>query len=352
MMFGRSMLSSTALRRLSIAEYGEAAVHTVETSDISIYHPEGSISSNNNAFRVLRQICLPLYARTIANKPLFIANGTFPLFSDFRHDLLASLISLSEGTFFRDRLSAEHYGGIFCPDAAVTWPGSVVDEDCTRPFVLISTAAHATVELDRKLCRNAIDLCIRLNMKPLILTKGWQRLEGFKEEVLKMGGLFLEYATLNEAEKLLDGVSLHVGGRYHMAILCATKGIPSWLVMSNTHKNRWLAEEFSGIYILDSVDTNLEEAVSPNMILNPNVIKESVGTHSKDVSQSFTDMFKMITAHSKSGPSDHGLSALYKVWNTPNVYAELRNNYFRDSAKVILRSIHMMKLPYNHDLPT
>lgn len=351
--FGRSVLSSAVLRELSIAEYGREAIDALEDADVALYHPEGSISDDNNAFRILRQICLPLYARVILKKPLIIANGTFPLFKDFRSELLESLVSLSDGAFFRDRLSTEHFGGDFCPDAAVTWPGAPVDKELEkRPYLLITTAAHASVENDRAICRNALGWCKRHGMKPLVLTKGWERLEEFRGDILSSGGKFLEYATLAQTDEILNEVGLHVGGRYHMAIFCATKGIPSWLVVSNTHKNRWLARDFGGISILDKADADLDAAIRRDASPDPAVITDTVAVQVDLFEQQAAKMIQVLESAARNGPSGADLQAFSDLWSRPDVRSELRANYFRDSSKVVLRAMGLMKQPKNHFLPT
>lgn len=351
--FGLSVLSSSVLRELSITEYGREAVNAVEDADVALYHPEGSISDDNNAFRILRQICLPLYARVILNKPLFIGNGTFPLFKDFRRELLESLVLLSDGAYFRDRLSTEHFGGDFCPDAAITWPGSSVEKDVEkRPYLLITTAAHASVESDRVMCRNALGWCERHGIKPLVLTKGWERLEEFRGDVLSLGGKFLEYATLAQTDEILNEVRLHVGGRYHMAIFCATKGIPSWLVVSNTHKNKWLAKDFVGITILDKADADLDAAIRLGASPDPAVITDTVAVQVRLFEQQAAMLIQGIESSARNGPAGANLKALSDLWSRSDVRSELRANYFRDSSKVVLRATGLMKPPKNHSLPT
>lgn len=351
LMGGSSVLSDRVLREMSLAEYGAQAVADVESADVALYHPEGSISDDNNAFRVFRQLCLPLYAHVSLRKPLVIANGTFPRFGDHRKDLLLSLVAGAEAAFFRDRLSTEHYGGRFCPDAAITWRGAPVDADAAqREYALVTTAAHASVEDDRALCRRALDFCRANGVRPMVLTKGWERLAGFRDEVTAAGGRFLTYATLDEAEALLQDVRFHVGGRYHMAIFCLTKGIPSWLVVSNTHKNRWLAEDCHGVELLPSAHADLGAAIQLSRLPQPSAILQSVAVQVGLFEQESRTLFAAIAA--AAGGRAKAPDAASAAWDRANVRAALRNDYFRDATKVVLRSLGVMRPPRHHELPT
>lgn len=353
LILGRSILSPRVLRELSRAEYGRNAVRSVETADLVLYHPEGTISDDDNAFRIMRQLCLPLYASLYLKKPLVIANGTFPLFRDFRRGMLNSVVALSEAAYFRDRQSAKHYGGQFCPDAAFTWTGATVPDDMQRrPYVLITTAAHIPVEIDRTMCRNALDWCRTHSLKPLVMTKAWERLEQFRSETLALGGKFIEYVSLQQADEILNQVRLHVGGRYHMAIFCATKGIPSWLILSNTHKNRWLADELRGITLLDRADVELDDFISDEAIPAPKLITEAIAPLVSLFEGTIAGLIGRLKESSHREITEVDPEALRDARLPSELRAELRRNYFRESGLVLLRATGLRKPPTRHQLPT
>ncbi|WP_096784322.1 polysaccharide pyruvyl transferase family protein [Rhodobacter sp. CZR27] len=243
--FGRSFL-----RTLSIAEYGLAAVAAVEEGAAVVFQPEGTISDSHRPLRILRNLSLPLYAVLHVGVPVAVTNGTFPLFRDERAEPIRMLLKGAVHASLRDRPSAEFWQVGFAPDTAVLWEGEpvVADADC----LLITTGAEVAPERDLAAARSGLALCRETGLRPLVMTKAWERLVPMRAEVEALGGVFMQDVRMADADVLLSRCRAHVGGRYHMALMCATKGIPSALVRTNTHKNLWLAEEFRGIRLADS----------------------------------------------------------------------------------------------------
>jgi hypothetical protein len=130
------------------------------------------------------------------------------------------------------------------PDTALTCSGSRANSD---EFILITTGAEVSQEIDRQLLLSALEVCRRSGAKPLIATKGWKRFKFAEAKVKELHGEFHMDVDLETMDNLLMKCRLHIGGRYHMAILAATKGVPSVLIRTNTHKNEWLAQEFEGV---------------------------------------------------------------------------------------------------------
>lgn len=337
-LMGNSPLGRQSLLELCLLEYGSEAVAIVETADAVVYQPEGSISDNHSSLRVLRQLSLPLYASLHLNKPLGVFNGTFPLFKDKRRSLIETFIGQAVSASLRDRLSAEYYSCGFAPDAAIFWKGAVAADNLKRDHVLITTAAHTTLDRDRELAAAALDFCEKQKLKPLVLTKAWERLIGFQSQVEALGGTFCKYATLAEADTLLSRCRLHIGGRYHMALFCLTKGIPSWLVLSNTHKNLWLAREFPGITILDMAKANFLTEVDPNNIMKKDEMLAHVKklrTTSSQCARNLLESFSRFQLSQKRLPSD----TVKMTWGKKEITAEIRREHLRSCGKSLIRAL-------------
>lgn len=252
------LLSEPTLRMLSIAEYGDEAFAAARAVDLVVFQPEGTISDDHSSLRILRNLSLALWCALHGDVPLVVANGTFPLFSDERALLVRLLLGAADLAVLRDRLSAQHYGVPCAPDSAVLWDGVPVREDADR--LLLTTAAECPPSVDRAIGEAALRIVAATGLRPLVLTKAWQRFEPLRERLEAVGGTFETHDDLDRADRSFSDCRLHVGGRYHMALLCATKGIPSALVRSNTHKNLWLGAEFSGIEVADSPAALVEAA--------------------------------------------------------------------------------------------
>lgn len=342
---GQFFINLDVLRELSEIEYGTEALNAVQASDAVIYQPEGSISDNHDSFRILRQLCLPLYAALAYKKPLGIINGTFPLFSDNRRELIQSMIEIASYSCLRDELSAKFYGCNFGPDAAVTWPGEQVGEKGSRNYALITTAAHVSKADDLNFARKALEFCREHSLRPLIFTKAWERLAVLRPDVEAMGGQFRETASLDEAEALLRNCRLHIGGRYHVALFCITKGIPSFLVISNTHKNKWLSEAFSGIELIDHRQDNPFSGIVPELVAEPGVLTSDVQRHSKLTYYQANKLINKLTSSlggdvsNKLGRSigDSQFDVVAVAWE--RVRRDIRRSYFRSVAKQVRRSV-------------
>lgn len=337
-MLGNSPLGRDSLLELSRLEYGQEAVAVVESADAVIYQPEGSISDSHGALRILRQLSLPLFASLHLRKPLGVINGTFPLFKDERRSLISTLIGRAVSASLRDQLSAEYYGCEFGPDAAIFWKGEVTADSFKRDHVLITTAAHTTLDRDRELASAALDFCEKHKLKPLVLTKAWERLVGFQSQVEALGGTFCEYATLDEADTLLSRCRLHIGGRYHMALFCYTKGIPSWLVLSNTHKNLWLAREFPGIELLDMAKGNFLAEIDPDDIENQDEMLAYVKKlrfKSSQCANHLLESISKVQLYQDQRPSD----PIKMAWNKKAIATEIRHEHVKSCGKSFIRSL-------------
>lgn len=244
MLAGR-WLAEPVLRGLAAAEYGHDAIEQSQKADLIVFQPEGTVSDNETALRILRLLSLPLWAAVHGRAPVAVANGTFPLFDDHRAALIRILLDHADLTAMRDRISARHWGVGCAPDSAVLWRG--VPREAVPQWLLITTAAECPLETDLAIGRAGLAAARTLGLRPLVLGKGWQNLSPLRPDIEALGGEILETTLLDEVDRRIAGCRLHLGGRYHMALLCATKGIPSALIRTNTHKNLWLAEEFSGI---------------------------------------------------------------------------------------------------------
>jgi len=244
------------LTRLAEQEHGTEAVKATLAADLVVFHPEGSISNYHDTVRIMNLLSLPLLA-CVKGIPTVTMNGTFPLYPahDRRYQLIRTLLQACRFVALRDRITAEHYGVTFMPDSAIMHALTTPPlPDDLRPYVLITTGANLSKRANTDMARAAIRFCDAHQLKPLVLTKKHKDLTPLKADILARGGHFVEQASLAEAEHWLAQCALHIGGRYHMALFGLLLDVPSALVLTNTHKNRWLAEEFSGIALADFAD--------------------------------------------------------------------------------------------------
>ena len=244
------LLAAETLFMLATVEYGDSAMVAARSSDLVMFQPEGTISDHHSGLRILRNLSLPLWCALYGDVPVVVANGTFPLFSDERAAPIRQLLRAADLAVLRDRTSAQHWGVACAPDSAVLWDGEPARVSADR--LLVTTAAECSPEVDLAIGEAAMRIHALTGLRPLVLTKAWQRFEPLRARIEAAGGTFATQSSLDDADQALADCRLHVGGRYHMALLCATKGIPSALVRSNTHKNVWLASEFSGVVLAES----------------------------------------------------------------------------------------------------
>jgi len=237
-------LHEPTLRELAGLEYGPQAVAMAQASDLILFQPEGTISDHHPLLRIARLLSLPLWAALHGRVPVVVANGTFPLLSDHRAEPIALLMQHADRVMLRDAIAARHWQVDHVPDSAVLWDGAPRTDGTG---LLITTAAEGDAATDLAIGRAGVAVAAALGLRPLVLTKGWKRLLPLQDKIAGLGGEILRATDLDAADRVIATCRLHLGGRYHMALLCATKGIPSALVRSNTHKNLWLAEEFDGI---------------------------------------------------------------------------------------------------------
>ena len=243
------------MTRVFYSDAGATAVEAALRADLVLFQPEGTISDSNDVCEILNLLSLPLLART-RRIPVFVLNGTFPLYADSRFTLIKTFLDLCHYTALRDRLSAEHYEVKFMPDTAVLWPDTAPatnSDGASRPYVLITTGAQCPTAMNIALATEALAFCEKVHLKPLIMSKQRRRLASLRREFDRLGGHVVETASLQQASQWLSECRIHIGGRYHMALFCLAHRIPSVLVPVNTHKNRWLSEEFPGISLVESV---------------------------------------------------------------------------------------------------
>ncbi len=245
------------LTQLAEQEHGTEAVSATLAADLAVFHPEGSISNYHDAVRIMNLLSLPILA-CVKGIPTFTMNGTFPLYPahDRRFQMIQAFLHACRFVALRDRITADHYGVTFMPDSAImhvlTTPAATPAD--SRPYVLVTTGANLSKRANIDMARAALRFCDAHQLKPLVLTKKHKDLKTLKADVLARGGHFVEQASLVEAEQWLAQCALHIGGRYHMALFGLLLDVPSVLILTNTHKNRWLAEEFCGIALADSVE--------------------------------------------------------------------------------------------------
>lgn len=309
-----------ALRKLSLAEYGLRAVADAIASDIVVFQPEGTISDQDDVLKILRLLSLPLYIANFERKPVIVMNGTFPLIFDERGALIHWLRESSTAFLMRDRMSADHWHGEFMPDTALTWSGHCAN---STEYILISTGAEVPNETDRQLVLSALEVCRRSGAKPLVATKNWERFKFAEGQVKELNGEFYMDVDIETMDSLLMKCRLHIGGRYHMAILAATKGVPSVLIRTNTHKNEWLAQEFEGVSCCE-IDKLVSEAAAMLEIIDR--VGDGLITKTRSIAQSSAQQCTKILSQSCHIPT--------QLISAPAVPPDLRRIVIRDQWMV------------------
>jgi len=247
------------LRMLAWAEYGEDQCEAALSADVVFFQPEGTLGTNSSLGNILGFLSLPLLAQ-MHGKKVMCFNGTIPKFDDAaREEVIRHFLAGCAYATARDAVTAEHYHCDYLPDAAFLYDAQY-DAKQKRKSLLITTGARNSEAKDQLLITTALAFCRKHDLIPLVLSKSSKRFLFKKEEVLAMGGQFLEEETLERAATLVSNCVLHIGGRYHMAILSLTVGVPSVLWSINTHKNEWLARDFNTIEIASSEEEILANA--------------------------------------------------------------------------------------------
>lgn len=312
--------SINGLRALAKREYGNTIVKELDSYDFFFFQPEGTINDWDHSLRIIRFLSLPLLCASANLAPLTVINGTFPLFNDSRFGLITSLLKDAHLKSARDRLSSFHYGIDFIPDAACSWIGKKqIRPFAERKYILITTSAKLTKAENIKLAQLAIYHGKQRGLRPLVLTKQWQDLISIRDDILSLGGSFRYYEELSDAAEMLSQCRLHIGGRYHMAILSACVDVPSILVGSNSDKNTWLANECSGIYL--SNDThNLQDLIGKLLLQHKErdvytAIRNLGAMHLKFTQRMVEDLIEhSLTLETKPASPQPDLSKIAPFW--------------------------------------
>jgi len=224
------------LQVLVLEAYGNAAGTKVRDADMVILQGEGSLDDQADLHGLLTFFS-PILLAVYLGKPVAIANGTIPRYEGNRHKFIKSLFD-AVGSVARDQMTADSYGIPFMADAALVYdppPFSGPRADC-----LITTGARNHPDEDRRICSSALATCRELGLRPVVLTRACVRFAEFRDEIESLGGIYADTASLELAAEIVSKCCLHIGGRYHMAILCLVCGVPSLLFDVKTEKNRWL----------------------------------------------------------------------------------------------------------------
>ncbi|MDR6759796.1 hypothetical protein J2Y48_005114 [Mycoplana sp. BE70] len=230
---------ATLLQERLLDAYGQSAFDTIVASDFILLQPEGSLD-DETSLEGLATFFTPVMVAQRLGKPYAVLNGTIPVYRDERDDYLQQLFKSLRFVAARDEVSAKHHDITFLPDAAFLRiaPDDVSDRD----GCLITTGARNNEGDDVRIFKSALRACDSLSLRPVVLTRAADRFAAFEREVIARGGIFAETARIEMAADVVSQCRLHIGGRYHMAILSALCRVPSVLFDVRTHKNQWLAQ--------------------------------------------------------------------------------------------------------------
>ncbi|HEV2900337.1 MAG TPA: polysaccharide pyruvyl transferase family protein [Pseudaminobacter sp.] len=241
------------LERLIEVGYGPRSVDVLLGAELVILQPEGSVDENVS-LQGLLTFFSPLLLAALLGKRTAILNGTIPAYGDARRHFLKSIFALVDMVAARDEISADTYSIRFLPDAALLHvPPTFAGE---RDSCLITTGARNSAGLDRLICAKALEICREFHLRPVVLTRASSRLQEFTPQITELNGIFAETAGLLEAAETVSRCRLHIGARYHMAILGLVCGVPSVLFNVRTRKNEWLAR-LSPLIVLASFENPL-----------------------------------------------------------------------------------------------
>lgn len=242
----------TWLVSLALAEYGENSIGALLDADIVYFQPEGTLGQNDTFQTISGFLSLPLLAILIGKK-IICLNGTFPKYNGVARKIVEFIIDNSIIASARDRLTSEYYNCPLIPDSAFAYDVPS-QKNSQKSYALITTGARNEQETDISILLAALDFSKATNLAPYVLSKNSQNICSFKDKILELGGDFQETATLEDASKIIQKCAIHIGGRYHMAILCSLLGVPSLLYNVETGKNLWLSQEITIIDCFNNCD--------------------------------------------------------------------------------------------------
>lgn len=243
------------LQQLVKTGYGANAIDHLNDVELVVLQPEGSLDDDVGLHGVLT-FCAPILLAALSGKRTIVANGTIPVYKDERAKLLGDIFEIADVAVARDQLSAEAYDIPFVPDAAMLFEPEPYAGG--RDGCLITTGARNSKAADTNICVKALEICRKLGLRPVVLSRASDRFAAFRDEIAGMGGTFAETASLKLAAETVSRCRLHVGARYHMAILALSCGVPSLLFNVKTSKNQWLGQ-FSPLVKLVRIDDGLIE---------------------------------------------------------------------------------------------
>lgn len=241
------------LERLIKAGYGPRSIDALLEAELVILQPEGSVDEKVS-LQGLLIFFSPVLLAALLGKRTAILNGTIPAYGDARRYFLESIFAIVDMAAARDEISADNYSIRFLPDAALlhTPPPFAGPRDSC----LITTGARNSVDQDRLICAKALEVCREFQLRPVVLTRASSHLREFTPQIKELNGIFAETAGLRHAAETVSRCRLHVGGRYHMAILSLVSGVPSVLFNVRTRKNEWLSR-LSPLIVLASFENSL-----------------------------------------------------------------------------------------------
>jgi hypothetical protein len=244
------------LYSLALLEYGKESVDNCINHNIIFFQPEGTLSIKFSLERIIGFFSLPLYLKSIGKKIVMI-NGTIPLYHNDRKDFIKKAIDNFDFKYARDKITSDFYKINFMPDSAFTFYHKKTDT--IKSSILITTGAENKKFEDESIIKFALKICTDYNLRPVVVTKNTKSFNNYKDIVLEKDGFFLESESLEIVATLIDSCVLHIGGRYHMAIFCLTRSVPSLLYDIPNHKNRWLSENFENIELFNFNSNTLEK---------------------------------------------------------------------------------------------
>jgi hypothetical protein len=244
------------LYSLALLEYGKESIDNCVNQDIIFFQPEGTLTIKFSLERIIGFFSLPLYLKSIGKKIVMI-NGTIPLYHDDRKDLIEKIIDNFDFKYARDQITSDFYKINFMPDSAFAFYHQKTNS--TKSGILITTGAGNKKFEDKAILNLALLNCNKYSLKPIVITKNTKSFIDYKDIILEKDGIFLESESLETIAELIDSCVLHIGGRYHMAIFCLTRSVPSLLYDIPSHKNRWLSENFENIKLFNFNNDNSEK---------------------------------------------------------------------------------------------
>ena len=235
------------LERLCLARYGFYA-QAVQHSDWVFFQAEGTMAGTDFV-RGARLLLLPFVAKHAWGKPVFALNQTLFICNDEFAGLAKAVLNPFDFVSVRESISFDlaHTLQIepayFIPDLAFLSTPAFdprLPDLSGGPYFGLTGSAFFDPEVYAEIFRLADRIRLQTGLTPLLLASNVdhgllvQAQAHWGKDTYRVVPPELSYSAVTYA---LKSCKFLLGGRYHMAIMAASVGVPSILLCGNSYKN-------------------------------------------------------------------------------------------------------------------